>query len=75
MLLQAGVAVVISVLPCVAFYLAKAPNHFSFKFAISVALLFAASLTVCRTFLLERKQQVSAGCAFWQLAYPWQPSA
>lgn len=67
MLLQTGVAVVISVLPCVALYLAKAPNHFNFKFATSVALLFAASLTVCRTFLLERKHQVSAGCAFLSL--------
>ena len=63
MLLQAGVAAIISVLPCAALYFAKAPNHFSLKFAISVALLFAASLTVCRTFLLERKHQVSAGCA------------
>lgn len=72
MLVQTGVAVVISVLPCVAFYLAKTPNHFSFKVATSVALLFAASLTVCRTFLLERKHQVSAGCAFWQLACPCQ---
>lgn len=54
---EAGVAVTISVLPCVAFYIAKAPNHFNMKFAISVALLFAASLTVCRTFLLEKKHQ------------------
>ena len=75
MLLQAGVAVTISVVPCVAFYLAKAPNHFSLKFAISVALLFAASLTVCRTFLLERKHQVNAGCARCPPAYFCQPSA
>ena len=61
-LLQAGVALIISALPCVAFYLAKAPNHPSLKFALSVALLFAASLTVCRTFLLERKYQVRACC-------------
>ena len=75
MLLQAGVAVAISVLPCVAFYLAKSPNHFSLKFAISVALLFAASLTVCRTFLLERKHQVGAGCALHPPAWSCQPSA
>lgn len=61
-LLQAGVALIISVLPCVAFYLTKAPSHPSLKFALSVALLFAASLTVCRTFLLERKYQVRACC-------------
>ena len=59
MLLQTGVSLTISVLSCTAYYLAKAPNHLSFRFALSVALLFAASLTVCRTLLLERKHQVS----------------
>ena len=59
MLLQTGVSLTISVLSCTAYYLAKAPNHLSLRFALSVALLFAASLTVCRTLLLERKHQVS----------------
>jgi hypothetical protein len=59
MLLQTGISLTISVLSCTAYYLAKAPNHLSFRFALSVALLFAASLTVCRTLLLERKHQVS----------------
>ena len=59
MLLQTGVSLAVSVLSCTAYYLAKAPNHLSFRFALSVALLFAASLTVCRTLLLERKHQVS----------------
>ncbi len=58
-LLQTGISLTISVLSCTAYYLAKAPNHLSFRFALSVALLFAASLTVCRTLLLERKHQVS----------------
>ena len=57
-LLQAGIAIAFSVLSCTAYYLVKAPNHLSLRFALSAALLFAASLTVCRTFLLERKQQV-----------------
>jgi len=57
-LLQVGLAITLSVLSCTAYYLAKAPNHVSLRFALSVALLFAASLTICRTFLLERKHQV-----------------
>lgn len=59
MLLQTGVSLTVSVLSCTVYYLAKAPTHFSLRFALSVALLFAASLTVCRTLLLERKHQVS----------------
>lgn len=58
-LLQTGVSLALSVLSCTAYYLAKAPKHLSLRFALSVALLFAASLTVCRTLLLERKHQVS----------------
>lgn len=54
---ETGVSLAVSVLSCTAYYLAKAPNHLSFRFALSVALLFAASLTVCRTLLLERKHQ------------------
>ncbi|KAL0049992.1 hypothetical protein WJX82_002227 [Trebouxia sp. C0006] len=55
--LETGVSLTISVLSCTAYYLAKAPNHLSLRFALSVAVLFAASLTVCRTLLLERKHQ------------------
>lgn len=55
--LEAGIAIAFSLLSCTAYYLVKAPNHLSLRFALSAALLFAASLTVCRTFLLERKQQ------------------
>ena len=62
LLLQASIAVATSALLCAAFYLVKAPNHLSLKFALSVALLFSASLTVCRTFLLERKHQVKGQC-------------
>ncbi|DBA94868.1 TPA: hypothetical protein ACH3X1_002404 [Trebouxia sp. C0004] len=54
---ETGVSLTISVLSCTAYYLVKAPNHLSFRFALSVALLFAASLTVCKTLLLERKHQ------------------
>ncbi|KAL0041381.1 hypothetical protein WJX79_001388 [Trebouxia sp. C0005] len=55
--LETGVSLTVSVLSCTVYYLAKAPTHFSLRFALSVALLFAASLTVCRTLLLERKHQ------------------
>lgn len=58
MLLQTGVSITASVLCCTAYYLAKAPTQLSLRFALSVALLFAATLTVCRTFLLEKKHQV-----------------
>ena len=56
--LQAGCSLAASALCCAAFYLAKAPPDLSLKFALLIALLFAATLTVCRTFLLERKHQV-----------------
>ena len=58
MLLQTGVSITASVLCCTAYYLAKAPTQLSLRFALSVTLLFAATLTVCRTFLLEKKHQV-----------------
>ena len=59
-LLQVGTSIAAAVLPCIAYYITRAPSHFSLKFAVSMALLFAASLTVFRTFLLERKHQVEA---------------
>ena len=51
-------SLLVSASACAVYYVLTAPAQTSLRYGLSQTLLFAATLTVCRSWLLERQHQV-----------------
>ena len=73
LLLQAVVSLLVSASACAVYYVLTAPAQISLRYGLSQTLLFAATLTVCRSWLLERQHQVHCQIYACQKFLPADP--